>query len=429
MTLYNDSSFPLNSKILIDLLYNNAETTATCTLTVRNKYVCYPDKETQQVSDSLSISTTKKLGTVTYTNTDNLMFPINVQFIKAYDLKFNSENKWEFKISISTGSLQNGQTLIVDVKIDNNYSTANCLYNTDVLSCVVNYNTQNIRNEIKLRNNRGREYLIWSNLPNELDMYMAYDIEFINVYGGFHENKWKFNIYHEPINKLRSFDNVKVLIDIKVNNQQSNALCQILNTIFMNCVSNHSNQNKDDILKILGNSSPNLGTVSFVPNLNEEKDIEPISLYIDYESYQSSKNKNNNLEFSITGHLAEGISYEIGDETITEMDIIIIKDNGREKETDAVCLTNNIKTLKTSYVYLSCIVKETISATDKVSININDDGYSGFVKFSSNENIELDVSKTGGNTKGNGNNPNNGSGQTYNILSYLNIMLLFALIL
>jgi hypothetical protein len=428
MTLYSASSFPLNSKILIDLLYNNEETTATCTLTRSNRYLCSPNKETQQVSDSLSISTTKKLGTVTYTNTDNLMFPINAQFIKAYDLKMNSENKWEFKISISTESLQNGQTLIVDVKIDNNYSTANCIYSTDILSCVINYNPQNIRNEIKLRNNRERTYLIWSGLSNELDMYMAYDIKFINVYGGFHENKWKFNIYHEPINKLRSYDNVKVLIDVKVNNQQSTALCQILNTIFMNCVSNRNYHDEFDVLKIIGNSSPNLGTVSFVPNLNGEIQIKPISLYIDFESCQSYRNKNNNLEFSITGRLAEGISYEIGDETITKMDILITEDDDRAL-TDAICLTNNIKTLKTSYVYLSCIVEETILANDKYSIYINDDGYSGYVKFSSIENIELDTSKTGGTTKGKGNNPNNGSGQTYNILSYLNIILLLALIL
>ena len=56
-----------------------------------------------------------------------------------------------------------------------------------------------MKNRIKLLNNVQNNYLKWTNLPEIVDMYMIYEISFINVYGGIYENKWKFNIHYENI--------------------------------------------------------------------------------------------------------------------------------------------------------------------------------------------------------------------------------------
>ena len=425
-----DSSLPINSKIMIDILYKNQDATATCTLKQNKKFVCIPDVATQQENDIISISPIKKSGSVTYTNTENLIFPINIQFIKAYDLRLNNENKWEFKISVSSGNLRNGQSLIVDIKIDNNDDTANCIYNNNILSCTVNSNSQRINNEIKLRNNRGREYLIWSNLPDLLDIYMSYDIKFIKAYGGFHENKWRFNIYHEPYNQIRTFNNINVLLDILVNNEKSTALCQIINSKFLNCVSRHDNQNENNKIQIAGNTSPDLGTVYFSQNLNnDQKTFEPVPLEIKCDSVQGYRNKNNNkLDFSITGNLANDINYEIGDETITEIEVKIIKSNGEEIESNTICLTNNIQTQKNSYVYLSCYVEKNVMENDQALINVDENGNSHYVKFLPAESISISISDVNNNNGGSKDGSRN-IGKTLNISIYSNILALLLLLI
>ena len=42
--------------------------------------------------------------------------------------------------------------------------------------------------------NKQNTDLFWINLPDVVDMYMNYKIKYINAYGGFHDNLWKFNI-------------------------------------------------------------------------------------------------------------------------------------------------------------------------------------------------------------------------------------------
>ena len=423
--LLNESSLPINSKIIIDISYNGQDKTATCTLNSNKKFLCFPDVDSQQENDIISILPTKNLGSVTYTNTEKIIFPINIQFIKAYDLRYNADNKWEFKISVSTNNILNGQNLEVDIKINNNDGTANCIYNSNILSCLVNYNSQNIQNEIKLRINPERVYLKWSNLPNLLDIYMSYDIQFNNVYGGFHENKWKFIIHFQQLNQALTINNKNVLLDIIVNGQDSTALCQIVNSLFLNCVSNHSHQNKGDQITIAGNTSPNLGTVYFNPSLNnEQKSFGPVNLEIKYESVQGYRDtQNNKLSFSITGNLANDITYEIGDQTITKIKIKITKSNEDEIEADAICLTNNIKKVKNSYIYLSCNVEESIMEKDSVMINEN--GYSNNVKFLPPESISIDISSVNSGNKNDGNkNKNSNKGQRLKISIYSSVITL-----
>ena len=68
---------------------------------------------------------------------------------------------------------------------------------------------------------------------------MNYKIRYINSFGGFHDNIWKFNIYHEAIDKTRKLYDINVLLDILVDNVESTALCEISFVSFLKCVSQH----------------------------------------------------------------------------------------------------------------------------------------------------------------------------------------------
>ncbi|MBQ3854920.1 MAG: hypothetical protein II778_09465, partial [Anaerovibrio sp.] len=59
---------PLNSKVKIDIKYNDVDSTATCiyTSSIQYKFLCTPDIETQEEDDYFEISKTKKEGTVTF---------------------------------------------------------------------------------------------------------------------------------------------------------------------------------------------------------------------------------------------------------------------------------------------------------------------------------------------------------------------------
>ena len=64
------------------------------------------------------------------------------------------------------------------------------------------YSGQTLYNDIQLINDKKNENLKWINLPDVLDLYMSYQIKLINIYGGFYNNKWRFNILHEPKNQI-----------------------------------------------------------------------------------------------------------------------------------------------------------------------------------------------------------------------------------
>ena len=520
-----EDNLPIGSKIKIDLIYNEQDSTATCILSGNDKYICHPDVENQKEDDDFSISPVKKEGSVSYINENNLIFLKDIEtediklvptekvetqsvenkptekvvenipteaketefvenkptekietesienkpteeketesveniptekketesveniptekketesveniptekhetesleniptekketesiidtsfpptedmqvipekylkFEKAYDLKFNN-NKWEFKIKLSEAIIQE-EDIIIDINIDENDSTANCKINFKILACSVNYNKQNINNNIQLKNNRKNKDITWINLDDILDIYMSYEIKFINAYGGFHNNKWRFNIYHKPTNQKVKIYDKNVLLDILVNNKESTALCEITYSSFLKCVSNHINQNKNDIIKIAGDVNPNLGTVFFSEGLREEeKAIKPLNLDINYD-FAYGYMDNNMYKFDIRGSLANKINYEVEEETITEIEVLI-NNNSKEDKKDSICLTNNLKEKKGSYVYLTCEIEEKFSQTKKLAINVDNTGTSKYVKFNQKENIPINM--------------------------------------
>ena len=379
----SDTGLFVNSKIKIDLIYNNEEIIGTCILKETDKFLCSPDYENQKNDDIVIISPTKKNGSVTFINNKiKLKFGVQLTYEKYYDLKF-IDSKWEFKIKLSENDIEDGDVIQIDIIIDDTKNNADCTLNNNILLCQVKRKDQTVKNNIKLINNGENTFLKWSNLPEIVDMYMTYEIKFINVYGGFHENEWKFNIHYEAVNQQEKIYDNYVLLDILVNDLESTTLCEITYYSFLKCITNHENQQKNDVIKIAGNKTPNLGTVYFEQNLNDdEKNINPLTLRIKYESVESEIN-DTKYEFVIKGRLNEDLDYEIERDTITAIEII-----SNESKTEVVCLTNNIKPEKIYIVYLFCATEVgDIADLDNVSINIDKNGFSKYIHFNSNKNI------------------------------------------
>ena len=58
----SDTDLPINSKVEIDLVYNNKDVTGICEHIDKNKLSCSPKVETQNTNDIFTISPTKKNG-------------------------------------------------------------------------------------------------------------------------------------------------------------------------------------------------------------------------------------------------------------------------------------------------------------------------------------------------------------------------------
>ena len=419
----SDTGLFLNSKIKIDLIYNNEEILGTCILKELDKFSCSPDCQNQKDDDIVVISPTKKNGSVTFKNRKiKLKFGVKLTYEKYYDLKF-IDSKWEFKIKLSENDIQDGDEIRIDIIIDGLINYADCTLNSNILLCQVKRKEQTMTNNIKLINNVQNTYLKWTNLPEIIDMYMTYEISFINVYGGFHDNKWKFNILFEPINQQTKIYDNYVLLDILVNSVESMALCQITYYSFLKCVSNHENQQKNDVIKIAGNKTPNLGTVYFDQNLDDaQKNINFLTLKIKYESAESEIN-DNKFDFVIKGRLNdEDLEYEIESDTVTQIEII-----SNNEKTEVTCLTNDIKPEIVYIVYLICSTEiENIPDLENVSINIGQNGFSKYVHFNSDQNILIKNIEEDEGTDGN-EKPNEGDNSIYLNMSFE--ILLFLLIL
>ena len=180
---YTDTA-PIYSIIIIDIIQNSQETTATCELLTQgqgsnnNQYVfCVSELETQSESDTIEISQTKKSGTVTWkteiTDDNKNVAKIStaiadiktkeLDFIDSYDMYF-SNNKWIFTIlSRSSNNDVKGEVGIykVDISVTKSsetlYSTATCLLYDGINSkehfrflCSCDYDSQSKDDLIKI---------------------------------------------------------------------------------------------------------------------------------------------------------------------------------------------------------------------------------------------------------------------------------------
>ena len=387
-----DCDLPLNSAVQIDLEYKSGSSTqpetATCILTSQTVLTCIPDVDSQLASDTFTISSSKNKGSVTYSSTsDKLIFQNskNLAFEKVYDLTLK-ENDWEFKVKVTDTNLNNDESIDIDVKLNSRKKTAQCKHRDKILTCTIA--KTNNSDKIVLMNNDDNQDLVWSNLDDDIRLYISYYVKFDNVYGGFYENKWQFNLKYSTTTNTIDAIGGYTLLDITVDNRNEKAECEIAQKYLL-CVSQHSSQKEDENLKIYGSSL--LGTVSFSSSISDaKKTIKPLSIILKDTQISDFDPSNALIKFKIKGTLEDDDDneFEIADKTMTGVQVVVTKKTGTKEESDAICLTNEIND---SPVELSCEVSGTVNEDeDNVDIKVDSDGKSNYVKFSSiKENIKV----------------------------------------
>ena len=401
-------NYPLNSKVKIDLKYNEENITATCVYTPNNQYkfLCIPNVENQNETDYFEIIKNKKQGTVTYSITNEkdliILSSPNFKFIRAYDLIYNN-SKWNFKIKVSDGYLLEKRSTLVEFRVDyfdyynyynyynHYYKTAICIFNSSIVLCQsLSDNDKYDTRGIYLVNNRTSGFIKWSNLFKNEPIYVTLlNITLNNVFGCYMNKKWKFNIKYEDPYK-RNYINNHVLVDILVNNKSSTGICVISNENVLKCESNHSNQNLNDTIEIIGDKEPNSGTIYFgnISNdNNNNKKVKPFNITLNQVKINSTLFSNETLFIYIYGFMENNNEYNAA-ATFTEIELLINKTyNGKIKSRASCEITFNYDKNTT----LKCTVDSLVSKNEITKINIDSSKYSKYVKFLLGEGEDKDL--------------------------------------
>ena len=180
------NTLPYQSLVLIDIIHNSKEVTATCEFKTYSDMICFSDYESQSETDTIKLRKYRKYGTITWKNIiqDDIIpkaIPINnrlpdIYFYDALDMYFSKEGKWIFYIygKISgekyEGTIKVG---IIIIKSSGNKieSTANCLvlytgetnFPTKFL-CKADYDNQESNDLIQMNpNNSSLSTITWTN--------------------------------------------------------------------------------------------------------------------------------------------------------------------------------------------------------------------------------------------------------------------------
>ena len=393
MTFINDIEIPLNGRVILDLIYNDEDAIAICILKEKKKFECYPEISEQKPDDIFSISPYVKYATVSFINSANKLKFLNIlNFVKVYNLKY--DNKWSFKILLEKSKIKNGKSFDINILIDDEEDTSNCIYNNNILTCEINSATQDQFNIIKIINVYNNNDIVWINLPEELTIYNENELRLIDIHGGFYNKKWNFNIYYVPVNKNKNSYNNFYLLDILVNNNiESTAICESTYSSFLKCVADYENQKVNDKILIDVNKEPKYGTIAFQKlQVEPQKIINYVTFSLNYESNSGYINQNDKLEIIIEGTLLKNMEYDIEEDTVTMIELVKYGNNKNKNYYDISCVTNNIKKNKGSYIYMICETELSID-NDIIEINIDENKYSKYVQFSQLTNIEIILDK------------------------------------
>lgn len=399
------SSFPARMKIIIDILYDNSDSTATCVKELLN-ILCTVDEANQNENAVIKIkhekgsestvswnnlSEDKEISKLTETDIKEL------EFKSVYDFILNEDN-WEFKIELAKSNLQESDNPIeIDIKFNDQLDKALCTITPPSLVLACTKAKRNSNDRITLTNNIENIDLVWTNLNEDIELFVSLDIKLINIYGGFCQDKWIFNIKYE----LSSGDTIDLnnnyaLLDILVNSEANIAKCEIIEK-FLLCESQHDSQSADDKIEIDGTKKS--GTITISSGLTDDnKTLKPISITIENPEISDYNYLNGLINFDIEGNLKENEESEIAENTITEIKIIIIKKDESQEEKSAICLTNEVDG-DNNLIKLSCeLAGEINTKEDNIYIKVDSDGKSDYVTFSSiKENIKINLAGKGNN--------------------------------
>ena len=386
--IIRDTDIPINSRIKVDIKYNSNNEVAICILKEKNYFQCFPIVETQNENDNIIITPNKQKGTVNLTPPENLNFLYIFDCKKAYNLKF--ESKWSFSIALKESKVQNGILTKLDILIDDENDIAECVYTDNILNCEINSANQDKYNVIKIKKEQTHDTnkIKWNNLDKIENLYLDYEIKFLNVIGGFYEGKWKFNIYYQNLDASKKRYNNNVLLDILFNEKQSTAICEITFSNYLKCTLNEEIQTESDKIKLNINESPVSGSVKFnTATTSSEIQIKPVNISINYVSNIGYVNENDNVEFIIEGTLKKALTYDLEEDTVTMVEILKYQRYPPDDH-KVSCLTNNVKKSIGSYIYMTCTTQQKYD-NKKFAIKVNSSGNSNYVKLNKYSNIEI----------------------------------------
>ena len=424
MTILNEG-IPLNTLIQIPASYKMKilSAFASCILIESNKFACSLVYDNQESTGFFTISTTGMKNSDSSTKFVDHLF-----YKRAYSTKFEG-NKWKFNVELTDSNLKDGKTYVIDIKVDDNLNTANCLFNENLLSCEANAADQKKESNIYITRNRDNNNLLWHDFPEEgVLLYLEYKIKYKAANGGYKNGQWTFNVWYEPI-EVDNINGLYTSIDITVNGDQKIAYCKITESPYLICTPYYQGNSKEDVIKIIGNKAPNLGAGIFDPLLSEEIEIKPISMDLEYESLQMELN-NGVLHFNLIGKLANDITSEIEEDSYTGVELT------KKGETDAIndvtCFTNKIGKTKGSNVNITCESFD-FRDGDEITLYRDDKGYSGYVKIIYEGSIDIKpdtdddtTDKKDDGDNGNGNEDEENSSKYYqHIVVYLLLLILF----
>ena len=395
------SSFPARMKIIIDILYDNSDSTATCVKELLN-ILCTVDETNQNENVVVKIKHEKgSESTVSWNNLseDQEISKLTeadikeVEFKSVYDFILNEDN-WEFKIELTKSNLQESDNPIeIDIKFNEQLDKASCTITPPSLVLACKKAKRNSNDRIILTNNNENIDLVWTNLNEDIELFVSLDIKIVNTYGGFRQDKWIFNIKYElSSGDIIDVNNNYALLDILVNSEENIAKCEIIGK-FLLCESQHDSQSADDKIEIYGTKKS--GTITISSGLTDNnKTLKPISITIENPEISDYNYINGLINFDIEGNLKENEESEIAENTITEVKIIIIKKDESQEEKSAICLTNEVDG-DNNLIKLSCELTGKINKKeDNIYIKVDSDGKSDYVTFSSiTENIKINSTK------------------------------------
>ena len=174
--IFSNQEFPIGAKVKIDLKYNdNNDNVAICELIEDYIFECIPDVAIQNNNDKFSIIPEKNLGTVTFLNPEeNLKFMIHLSYedVKSFDLEQKN-----FEIKLAGSNMKNGNSIQLDILIDEVKNKSNCEFQNNILKCQFNYIEENIPKKVQLINDKTNEDFSWTNLENTVDLFIAEEPE------------------------------------------------------------------------------------------------------------------------------------------------------------------------------------------------------------------------------------------------------------
>ena len=163
-----EADIPINSRILIDLKHKDTNSTAICILKEINIFECIPDTS-KGINEIISIWPIKIKGTVNLSPPEKLKFEYIFNFVKSYNLKYDS--KWTFDILLSESKVKNGFSCSVGILVDDEDANADCIYNESILNCVVNYKNQDKFNIIKIKKDQNNnDKITWKNINETITL-------------------------------------------------------------------------------------------------------------------------------------------------------------------------------------------------------------------------------------------------------------------